>query len=152
TSTNTPVSTATTTRTPTNTPIASATRTRTATNTAVASATGTRTATRTATRTPGAATSTPSGNDDSDGDECRDNDEQGSDEHRGGDRDASNPWDFFDVPAPRHDPQASGAKNRAVSIADVVGVVYYIGTSHGGTPNVNNVGYDSTKDGDWFDG
>jgi hypothetical protein len=69
----------------------------------------------------------------------------------GGDRDPLNPWDFFDVPVPTNkDPHRNGTTNGAVSIADVLAVVAYIGTAHGGGPNANRVSYDSTKDGDWF--
>ncbi len=157
--TNTPIPSATNTRTPTpiptNTPIPSATSTRTLTptpsNTSIASATSTRTATRTATSTP-TRTPTPSPAQDSDGDGCTNAQEQGPDHHLGGDRDPSNPWDFFDVPLPtKKDPQANGSKNKSVSIGDVLAVVFYIGTSPNGPPNANNVDYDSTKDGDWYD-
>ena len=56
------------------------------------------------------------------------------------------------MPLPtKKDPQANGSKNRAVSIADVLGVVTYIGTSQNGPVNGNGVDYDSLKDGDWFD-
>ena len=48
------------------------------------------------------------------------------------------------------DPHRNGSKNGAVTIADVLAVVSYIGTVQGGGQNANRVSYDSTKDGDWF--
>ena len=51
------------------------------------------------------------------------------------------------------DPAANGPKNKAVSIADVLAVVAYIGKFNGDAsspPNSNGVRYDSLKDGDWF--
>ena len=55
------------------------------------------------------------------------------------------------MPVPKNnDPHKNGPKNGAVTIADVLAVVAYIGTAQGGSTNANGVSYDSLKDGDWF--
>ena len=62
--------------------------------------------------------------------------------------DPLNSYDFFDVPVPVNaDPVPNGSRDRAVSIADVLGVNRYVGTHHGdgGSPNANGVAYDSVK-------
>lgn len=57
--------------------------------------------------------------------------------------------DFYDVPVPaRADPTANGGKDRAVSLGDVLAVLFYAGTSDNGGPNANWVDYDSDKNGD----
>ena len=54
------------------------------------------------------------------------------------------PWDFFDVPTPALTPaNTSGVRNKAVSIADVIAIVSYVGTSDGGATNANGVSYNS---------
>ena len=91
---------------------------------------------------------------DGDGDGCLDVRELGTSHATGGQRDPNNPWDVFDAPGPvAADPAPNGPKNKAVSIADVIAVVSYIGTftgDAGSPPNSNGVRYDSLKDGDWF--
>jgi hypothetical protein len=42
----------------------------------------------------------------------------------------------------------NGSKNQAVSISDVLAVLFYVGTADDGDPNVSGVDYDSDKDGD----
>ena len=42
----------------------------------------------------------------------------------------------------------TGTGNHAVSIQDVISIVYYIGTKQGGAPNANSVTYDSDLDAD----
>jgi hypothetical protein len=96
---------------------------------------------------------TPSGygtdaaNPDTDGDGCLDGREARTLMYthlQGGDRDPLNPNDFFDVPVPVLTPSnTSGARNRAVSIADVIAILTYIGTSDGGGTNANAVSYNS---------
>jgi hypothetical protein len=57
--------------------------------------------------------------------------------------------DFYDVPVPaRLDPDANGPKNGAVTMGDVLAVLFYVGTSDNQPPNPNGVDYDSDKDGD----
>ena len=91
---------------------------------------------------------------DGDGDGCLDVRELGPSHATGGQRDPNNPWDVFDAPGSvAADPAPNGQRNKAVSIADVIAVVSYIGTFNGdaGSPsNSNGVRYDSLKDGDWF--
>jgi hypothetical protein len=59
-------------------------------------------------------------------------------------------YDFYDVPTPvNSDPTPNGARNGAINVQDVVGVLKYVGTSNNGPPNSNGVDYDSLKDGDW---
>ena len=62
-----------------------------------------------------------------------------------------NAWyDFYDVPVPaRPDPAPNGTKNRAITLADVVATLFYVGTCDNCGPNANGVDYDSLKDGDW---
>lgn len=59
------------------------------------------------------------------------------------------PHDFYDVPVPSNpDPTPSGTKDQAVTLRDVLAVLFYVGTSDNGDPNGNGVDYDSLKDGD----
>jgi hypothetical protein len=59
------------------------------------------------------------------------------------------PYDFYDVPAPANpDPIPNGTVNQAVTLADVLAVLFYVGTFDNGGPNSNGVDYDSLKDGD----
>jgi hypothetical protein len=65
---------------------------------------------------------------------------------------AHNYWDFYDVPVPANrDPTPNGPRNRAVNMADVLAVLFYVGAYNGdgGAPNGNGVSYDSYKDADW---
>ncbi len=67
---------------------------------------------------------------DSDADGCPDDRELGADWHTGGQRDPNFVWDFFDVPVPPLLPSdMSGIRNKAVSIADVIAILSYIGTT-----------------------
>jgi hypothetical protein len=64
--------------------------------------------------------------------------------------DPYNYWDVYDVPTPAYtDPTPNGARNRAVNVQDVVGVLKYVGTFNNGPANGKGVDYDSVKDGDW---
>jgi parallel beta-helix repeat protein len=57
-------------------------------------------------------------------------------------------YDFFDVPAPANpDMTANGPRSKAVTMADVLAVLFYVGTrdGDGGVPNANGVAYDSVK-------
>jgi len=59
-------------------------------------------------------------------------------------------YDFYDVPVPANqDPTPNGARNKAINVQDVVGILNYVGTYEDGPPNGRGVDYDSTKDGDW---
>ncbi len=87
--------------------------------------------------------------DDADGDGCKDTKEiVPTDWHPGGQRDPTNPWDFFDVPLPALSSAApGGARNKIITLADVLAVLAYVGTSatNPNTPNANGVTYGS----DW---
>ena len=64
-------------------------------------------------------------------------------------------YDFYDVPVPAlADPASNGPRNQAVTIADVLAVLFYVGTydGDGGTPNANGVAYDSVKNSCDLDG
>ena len=64
--------------------------------------------------------------------------ELGADHRTGGQRNPADPNDFFDVPVPVLRPaDHSGTRNGAISIADVIATVAYIGTS-AGNPNAAN--------------
>jgi 5-hydroxyisourate hydrolase-like protein (transthyretin family) len=57
-------------------------------------------------------------------------------------------YDVYDVPVPAsEDPTPNGSKNQAATMSDVLGVLFYVGTSDGdvGVPNPNGVAYDSVK-------
>ena len=57
-------------------------------------------------------------------------------------------YDFYDVPIPANsDPTPNGARNRAVNVQDLVGVLKYVGTADNGGSN-GRVDYDSDKNGD----
>ncbi len=69
-------------------------------------------------------------NPDSDGDGCKDGAEAGLDHLVGGQRDPSDPWDVFDVPVPALLPgAAAGARNKFITLADVLADLAYVGTS-----------------------
>jgi hypothetical protein len=62
--------------------------------------------------------------------------------------DALDPYDFYDVPVPANaDPLPNGTNSKAVTMADVLAVLRYVGTKDGdgGVPNPNGVAYDSVK-------
>lgn len=89
---------------------------------------------------------------DDDNDGCSDEEElAGASPPRPGSTGAYNPlawYDFYDVPAPaRPDMTPNGPKNKAVTMADVVAVLVYVGTydGDGGSSNPNGVAYDSVK-------
>ncbi len=86
---------------------------------------------------------------DTDGDGCIDVRESGADHRLGGQRDATSGWDFFDVPAPSLLPSnASGTRNRVISIGDTIALLAYIGTSSANptTPNAQGAMYGSDLD------
>jgi hypothetical protein len=60
---------------------------------------------------------------DTDGDGCADGEELGTQALLGGRREPTNPYDFFDVPAP--------TKNKSVTIADISGIIARFGTALG---------------------
>jgi hypothetical protein len=61
--------------------------------------------------------------------------------------DPLDPWDVYDVPAPANaDPTPNGPKNKVVDTGDVLGVLFYVFSRDGGSPNSNGVDYDSDKD------
>jgi sugar lactone lactonase YvrE len=101
----------------------------------------------------GDACETPSGygtnpsNPDTDGDGCLDGREVRTltyTHQQGGDRDPLNPNDFFDVPVPALTPSnTTGTRNKAVSIADVIAILTYIGTYDTGPANANAVSYNT---------
>jgi hypothetical protein len=115
---------------------------------AATTATPTPTSTPTATATPTfspTATATPVP--DSDGDGCTDPQEKimGFD--------PLNHWDFYDVPLPaRADPMPNGAKNRAVGIDDILGVLFYAFAEPtgvcGDNPSASGVDFDCDKGSD----
>jgi hypothetical protein len=86
---------------------------------------------------------------DTDGDGCPDGREARTltfAHQQGGQRDPLSPWDFFDVPTPPLQAAATtGARSGAVTIADVIAVLYYVGTLDGGAANGTGVTYNS----DW---
>jgi hypothetical protein len=85
---------------------------------------------------------------DTDGDGCSDGEEAGADQLRGGLRDGLSPWDFFDVPTPSlTSANRTGARNKAVTINDVISILYYVGTRDGGPANANGVDYDTDLNG-----
>jgi uncharacterized repeat protein (TIGR01451 family) len=88
------------------------------------------------------------GNPDADGDGCSNEEELGSNPALGGQRDPSDPWDFYDVPAPTLAAGGTMAnRDKAVSIGnDVLGVLEYAGTSQNGPPNTGPDGIPGTAD------
>lgn len=81
---------------------------------------------------------------DSDDDGCADGPEARTalyDRTRGGDRNPIDRFDFADVPVPAL--PAAGARNRVISIADVIAVLPWIGTVDGGAPNAAGNDYDA---------
>ena len=92
---------------------------------------------------------------DCDSDGCADGEEPvGAPAPKPGSTGAYNPlawYDFYDVPVPAYpDPTADGPRNQAVSMDDVLAVLFYVATfdGDGGSPNGNGVSYDVDKDGD----
>src|SRR5207249_4661249 len=84
---------------------------------------------------------------DTDGDGCADSEELSVAPLQGGDRDPLNPWDVFDVPSPALRPSnTSGVRNKAVSIQDVISILFYIGTTEGSPPNANGASYTTDLD------
>src|SRR5207253_7425630 len=85
---------------------------------------------------------------DTDGDGCSDGEEAGTDQLRGGLRDGLSPWDFFDVPVPALSAaNRSGTRSKTVTIADIISILYYVGTRDGGPANGNGVDYDTDLNG-----
>ena len=83
---------------------------------------------------------------DDDNDRCPDVNELSANPLLGGDRDPLNPWDFFDTPEPVLTSSATmGTRSHTVSLADVIGVLFYIGTSaaNPSQQNANHVIYGS---------
>jgi titin len=83
---------------------------------------------------------------DTDGDGCPDVRELGASHTTGGQRNPNDFWDFFDVPTPPLLPSnPSGVRNHAISIADAIAVLAFIGTSSGNpnTPNSRDATYGS---------
>lgn len=90
------------------------------------------------------ATPTPGGGVDSDGDGCSDIEERGHNHELGGERDPSDEWDFFDVPAGAlTSSQRNGQRNKVVSLQDVGAVLFYVGTVNDGGSNNHGVDYDT---------
>lgn len=56
-------------------------------------------------------------------------------------------YDFYDVPAPAvADPAPNGARDKAVTMRDVLAVLFYVGANEWeGTPNSNGVAYETIK-------
>ena len=87
---------------------------------------------------------------DSDGDGCSDAHELGANTLTGGNRDPDNSWDFFDTPEPAlRAANTSGTLSHTVSLADVLGVLFYVGTtaSSPSQTNGNGVVYGSDLNG-----
>ncbi len=81
---------------------------------------------------------------DTDADGCNDGHELRASKAQGGDRDPANPWDFFDVPVPVLTASATtGAKDHAVTLSDVIAVLYYVGAVSGSGPTANGVSYNA---------
>lgn len=81
---------------------------------------------------------------DTDADHCSDWHEVQGREEAGGGRDPLNPWDFADVPVPALTvANPGGARNGAVTLADALAAVFYVGSRSGGPPNLNGVDYDT---------
>lgn len=78
---------------------------------------------------------------DSDGDDCRDINELGANQVTGGSRNPFLPWDFADMWVPSL-PNPAATKNRAITIADAVAQLAWIGSFAGGPPNANGLDYD----------
>lgn len=95
---------------------------------------------------------------DTDNDACPDGAEAGPQRQQGGQRDGTDRWDFFDVQVPAiWSGSTTGVRSGNVTIADVLGVVFYIGTRAGGPASLNAVDYDDdlnadgTPDGVFYD-
>lgn len=88
---------------------------------------------------------------DDDNDGAPDANELGANVLRCGDRNPLNPWDVWDVPLPVITPLlTNGIRNRTGEIADVLAIVFYIGT-RANLPDLttsNGVRYGSDYDGD----
>ncbi len=75
---------------------------------------------------------------DTDGDGCPDAKELGANTLQGGNRSPDNPWDFFDTPEPVVRPaDTTGTLSHAVTLGDVIGVLFYVGTT-AASPNQAN--------------
>ena len=78
---------------------------------------------------------------DNDNDHCSNGKELGADPMSGGDRDPLNPWDFFDAPTPALTAaNGAGIRSGAVTLADVIAVLYYVGTSAANPTQANGSG------------
>jgi sugar lactone lactonase YvrE len=91
-------------------------------------------------------------NPDNDGDGCLDGEEaENAPAPKPGATGAYDPlawYDFFDVPVPAvADPGPNGSRSQAVTMADVLAVLFYVGAFDGdeGSPNISGVSYDSVK-------
>jgi hypothetical protein len=137
--TETPTPTPTQTATPTGTSTPTPTETTTPTETSTPTPTETPTPTGTPTATP---TETPTPRPDSDGDGCTAAQESamGFDDTKW--------YDFYDVPVSANpDMTPNGPRDKAVTMSDVLAVLFYVGAhdGDGGAPNPNGVAYDSVK-------
>ena len=55
-------------------------------------------------------------------------------------------YDFYDVPVPaKPDMTPNGTRNKAVTMSDVMAVLFYVNAYDGGPPNAHGVDYDSVK-------
>lgn len=94
---------------------------------------------------------TDASNGDTDGDGCPDGRESRYltySAQSGGERDPLSPWDFYDVPLPAlTTARPAGARNHVVTLADVLGVLAYVGTSEGGGATPDGLRYDSDLNG-----
>ena len=125
--------------TPTSTPLPSGTPTITPTPTITSTPTATPTATATPIFPP-TPTGTPRPGDDTDVDGCVNALEISMG------FDPFNPYDFYDVPVPpAADPAPNGTRDKAITITDVLAVLFYAGTGENRPPNTNGVAYDSVK-------
>lgn len=98
---------------------------------------------------------------DSDGDNCNEGPEVGADlPQSGGERDARDPWDYYDVPAPANGGAGtdgkptlgpSSARNGAVSLQDVGVVLAYVGRSSMSVYYTGDNNNDGAPDGSQLD-
>ncbi len=80
---------------------------------------------------------------------CSDSQELGPNPLLGGDRDPRILWDYFDVPVPALSASTTtGSRDGIITLGDVLAVLKYVGTTHGGGPNANGVRYDDDVNGD----
>jgi len=60
--------------------------------------------------------------------------------------DPYNLYDFYDVPVGANpDPTPNGSRDKAITMSDVLAVLFYVGTGENRPPNANGVDYDSNK-------